>query len=97
MTNQIPPNSPSARDVAEWMLSEVKRRGEFLQADATIGILQKFGESFIYYNGSGNQAISKVVLNKFTSISKDEVVWVAGLKYWRLRTAADPPGRKQDG
>lgn len=87
--------TPSAFDVASWMLAEVKREDTLYQETAAYEILERFGEEFTYYNANGNIAIGKDVLAAFLVLSEEDVVWIKSQRYWRLRTADDAPGREQ--
>jgi hypothetical protein len=87
----------SAEDIAKWMLSELEKDRILYQETAVCDIQDKFGESFVYYNQNGNQAISKEVLSEFRKLTGDNVVWVRGERYWRFREREDDPGRRQEG
>ena len=81
----------TAADVAQWMLDELKRTKELCQDDAAYGIVQKFGDDFVYYSDfTGGLCIDKRALEAFRKISGDRVVWERSLKAWRLRDAGDP-------
>jgi hypothetical protein len=87
---------PTAKDVAQWMLAEV-RKGDWLHQEVIVHEIESaFGEDFVYVNQNGNQAISKDVLKEFRSVSGQEVVWERGERAWRLRTAGDAPSRQQE-
>lgn len=51
----------TANEVAEWMLEQLKSAGILHQKEAVDYIIRHYGESFIYVNENGNQAISKEV------------------------------------
>jgi hypothetical protein len=87
---------PTATEVAEWMLRQLRREKVLYQQDAALEMQKYFGEEFVYYNQSGNVAISKGVLAEFKRLSGDEVVWVRSDRHWRQRGMTDVPGRKQD-
>jgi hypothetical protein len=85
----------SAKDVAAWMLEELKRDEYLYQDVAVTEIESRFGASFIYINDSGNQAIAKDVLAEFKKITRDTVVWERGQRLWRKREDYDEAGRSQ--
>lgn len=84
------------RQVAEWMLAELKRDGLLYQETAVYRILELFGEAFTYYNANGNLAIDRKVLAAFRALTADTVVWERGERYWRPRVATDSAGRQTD-
>jgi hypothetical protein len=85
----------AAKQVAEWMLDELKRKGDLYQ-DSVVGeIAKKFGGQFTYTNDNGNEAIRKDVLFEFRKLSKDTAVWEREERYWRMRKPGDGPGREQ--
>ncbi|WP_397354891.1 DUF6953 family protein [Paenibacillus sp. N3.4] len=51
----------TANEVAEWMFEKLKTAGILHQKEAVDYIVSHFGESYIYVNENGNQAISKDV------------------------------------
>lgn len=87
---------PTERDVAEWMLAQL-RHGQWLYQETVVGDIEsRFGEEFTYINDNGNPAISREVLKAFRSISAKEVVWERSERAWRLRTKHDAPSRQQE-
>lgn len=88
--------SPTAADVAIWMLDALKKEdGLLYQHHVAYDIEEKFGEDFVYYNNNGNIAISKAVLSAFNKLTGDSVVWERGQRLWRYREDYDEPGRQQ--
>jgi len=81
-------------DVAEWMAEEVRKKGELHQEDAAWHIKNHFGEDFVYININGNLAIDKKVLAEFLKLTEKDVVWVRGVRYWRLRMSYDDPEKR---
>lgn len=82
-------------DVAQWMLSELKRVKYLYQETVVYDISSKFGEDFTYYNDSGNPAIGKKGLAAFKKRTGDSVIWERGERMWRFREKHDEPGRQQ--
>jgi hypothetical protein len=72
----------SANEVAEWMLNEVKSAGILYQADAVNYIINNFGETFIYVNENGNQAISKDVKKAFKKLHAGKAAWDRDGFFW---------------
>lgn len=86
----------TAKDVADYMLTQVNAVPYYYQENAVREIRQKFGAEFIYTNENGNPAISKTVLKEFKKISED-VIWERGDRCWRKRRPNDTAGsRAQD-
>lgn len=91
----MPKPTPSAKDVAEWMLEAVRREEYLYQNVVVYEIAEKFGEEFTYTNNNGNLAIDSRVLNEFRKLTGDTVVWERGQRLWRSREEHDDPGRRQ--
>jgi len=81
--------------VAQWMLSELRRVKYLYQETVVYDIASKFGEAFAYYNQNGNLAIGKDVLKAFRKLTGDSVIWERGERMWRFREQHDEPGRQQ--
>ena len=83
-------------DVAKWMLEELNRRQDCLYQEQVVhDIESKFGDGFTYTNEDGNQAIERLVLKEFRSLTGDDVVWERSDKLWRKREDHDEAGRSQ--
>ena len=87
---------PSTKDVAEWMLKEIKTKYYLEQGAAVLTIQDKFGDDFVYTNDNGNLAIARKILTAFNKLSGDDVVWLRGEKSWATRKDFHEPGRQQD-
>lgn len=72
----------SANEIAEWMLGELKSAGILRQSDAVAYIISNFGESFIYVNENGNQAISKEVKKAFKKLHGGRAAWERDGFFW---------------
>jgi hypothetical protein len=73
----------TAREAAEWMLSQLESSG-ILYQDIVVYQLQKhFGDDFVYYNANYNLAIGKDVLKEFRRLTEGKAVWERGEKAWR--------------
>lgn len=88
-------STPSANDVAAWMLDELRQHEYLYQETVVYDIADRFGEQFTYLNDNGNTAIGKDVLAAFRKLSGEQVVWERGQRCWRLRQDHDEPGRQQ--
>ena len=86
----------STKDVAEWMLEEIKTKNYLEQGAAVFTIQDKFGDDFVYTNDNGNLAIARKILTAFNKLSGDDVVWLRGEKSWATRQDFHKPGRQQD-
>ena len=83
----------TAAEVAAWMAREVRAAGELSQKEAAAAIEDRFGRGHVYPNHKGNLAISKALLDSFGELTRDDVLWIRGRRFWRLREQADGPGR----
>lgn len=88
--------STTPKDVAQWMMDELKRVTYLYQETVVYDINSKFGDEFTYINDNGNLAISKKVLAAFRKLNDGDVIWERGEKMWRFRANYDSPGRQQD-
>lgn len=89
-------NNPTAKDVAEFMVSLISASGTLYQSRAAHQIKTQFGETFVYRNRQRNWGIHKDALaefNKLTSGEDLDLVWVRSGQYWRKRKPTDKPGR----
>lgn len=87
---------PTAKDVARFMLSELKREKYLYQEQVVFDIQEQFGDEFVYDNENGNPAISKEVLKEFRALTEDRVIWERGERMWRFRESYDETGRMQE-
>jgi len=87
--------STTPEQVAQWMLSELKRVKYLYQETVVYDIASQFGKQFNYYNDNGNPAIDKKVLAAFRKLTGDTVIWERGERMWRFREKHDEPGRQQ--
>lgn len=86
----------TAKDVAQWMVEQLKHSTYLDQEDVASKIKTRFGEVFTYDNENGNLAIGKTVLKEFRNLTQDTVVWDRADRCWRKRTRGDAAGRQQD-
>jgi len=86
----------TAKQIAEWMLDELKRKGELYQEALVDEIANKFGIQFTYTNDNGNMAIGHDVLSAFRKLTKDSVVWHREDRLWRMRKPDNEPSRQQN-
>lgn len=83
------------KDIAIWMMNEIKETGFLYQESAVYDIIEKFGEEFSYINENGNNAIDKKILYEFRKLTEDSVVWERREKLWRIREDHDTIGKRQ--
>ena len=74
----------TAAEVAEWMAREVRASGELFQKEAAAAIEDRFGRGHVYPNPE---------LAAFRELIRDDVLWIRGRRFWRLREEADGTGR----
>lgn len=87
----------TAKDVAEFMKTQLDRMGCIYQEDIAYSIQEDFGEEFIYFNDNGGVSIDRKVLSEFRKLTPD-VVWERGERCWRPRIDEydAPDSRMQD-
>ncbi len=73
------------KDIAEWMLGELKEETILCQEVVAHEISLLFGEEFTYPNANGDLAIDERVLEEFRNLAADMVVSVGGERVWRLK------------
>lgn len=82
-------------DIAAWMVSELERDGLLEHQTVVYAIEKKFGGEFTPLNENGNPSIRRDVLNAFSKLSSETVVWEREERLWRKRDKFDAPGRQQ--
>ncbi|MGH2362466.1 MAG: DUF6953 family protein [bacterium] len=83
-----------AREVAKWMLAELRKRGSLYQPDAAEKIERRFGRQFVDENADGGTGIDRRVLEAFRAETGKSVVWDRFDLSWRWREKGDEPGRR---
>jgi hypothetical protein len=83
------------KEIAEWMLEQLKAGRDLYQDEIVNEIEQKFGGEFVYENENGNPAIDRRVLQEFRKMTEKTVVWERGGRFWRFRESGDQAGRRQ--
>lgn len=83
----------TAKEIAEWMLSEYQKLDRLYQSRTAYQIRTKFGEEWTFRNTNGNFGIVKPVLDEFRKLTPSDVVWSRSEQFWRKRRDHDPPGR----
>ncbi|MNI19842.1 hypothetical protein D3C73_732890 [compost metagenome] len=72
----------TAEQVADWMFKELQTAGILHQKEAVNYIISHFGESFIYTNENGNQAIGKDVKKAFKKLHGGRAAWERDGFFW---------------
>ncbi|GGO00850.1 DUF6953 family protein [Saccharibacillus kuerlensis] len=65
----------TAKQVAEWMVEEIRFRGILRQEEAIAHIREHFGESFIFVNENGNASLEKEVKKEFRKLHRGSISW----------------------
>jgi hypothetical protein len=73
------------RDIAEWMLEELKRETILSQEVVAHEISLLYGEEFTYTNADGELSLDERVLSEFRSLTENMVISVRGERVWRLK------------
>jgi hypothetical protein len=83
------------RDVARWMLDQVKAMGFLFEDEAAFAIERNFGKEFLRDDDEERRGMVLRVLTAFKELAGDTVVWQREDQLWRLREADDLPGWQQ--
>ncbi|HUC92073.1 MAG TPA: hypothetical protein VMS09_08605 [Paenibacillus sp.] len=73
---------PTAQQVAEWMVEEIRFRGILRQSDAIEYVRSHFGEAFVFVNERGNQSLSKDVIKAFRKLHGGKIAWDRDGFFW---------------
>ncbi len=83
--------------VADWMLSEVRRHGCIYQDDVVDYLVRAKADGLLRENSDGNLVVGQAVLSAFKAITETTVVWVKPDRYWRFRVTEDELSREARG
>lgn len=65
----------TAQQVAEWMVEEIRFKGNLYQTDAIEYVKTNFGEQFVFINENGNASLSKEVKKAFRKLHGGRIAW----------------------
>lgn len=65
----------TAEQVAEWMVEEIRFKGNLYQEDAIRYVREHFGEEFVFVNENGNASLEKEVKKAFRKLHKGRIAW----------------------
>lgn len=65
----------TAQQVAEWMVEEIRFKGNLYQTDAIEYVKAHFGEQFVFINENGNASLSKEVKKAFRKLHGGRIAW----------------------
>lgn len=65
----------TVKDVAQYMLSELKKNGTLPQVGLADIIKDKFGAEFVFETTHGTLTIDRLVIREFNKIKGKDVVW----------------------
>jgi hypothetical protein len=83
------------RDVARWMLDQVKATGFLFEDEAAFAVERQFGKEFLRDDEEERHTMVPRVLTVFEELAGNTVVWQRGDQLWRLRETDDLPGWQQ--
>lgn len=66
---------PTAQEVAEWMVKEIRFTGTLHQSAAIEYVKANFGEQFVFVNENGNASLSKDVKKAFRKLHGGRIAW----------------------
>ncbi|SDG46202.1 hypothetical protein SAMN04488542_1451 [Fontibacillus panacisegetis] len=72
----------TSKEVAEWMVHEIRFKGILKQEDAIAYIKSHFGEQFVYVNANGHSSISKEVIKLFRKMHAGTIAWEREGFFW---------------
>lgn len=72
----------TAKQVAEWMVEEIRFRGILRQEEAIAHVREHFGEHFIFVNENGNASLEKEVKKEFRKLHRGQIAWDRGGFMW---------------
>ncbi len=84
----------SPKEVADFMLQELKQQKYLYQDVIVTEIFSKYGEDFTHINDNGNLAINRDVLKEFRKLTEKDVVWERSERMWRMRESSDEARRQ---
>jgi hypothetical protein len=65
----------TAQHVAEWMVEEIRFKGNLYQTDAIEYVKTNFGDQFVFINENGNASLSKEVKKAFRKLHGGRIAW----------------------
>ncbi|TMP46848.1 MULTISPECIES: hypothetical protein [unclassified Pseudoalteromonas] len=86
-----------AKDIAEWMQTELTLHGCIYQDDAVDYAIKSQAEELLRENPDGNLVLGRNILTEFKKLNENTVVWVKPDRYWRWRVDEDEAGREARG
>jgi len=82
---------------SSWMKVQLEKDGCLYQDDVVDYLVKLGADSLLRENSDGNLVLGRNLLNAFSKLTPDNVVWVKPDKYWRFRVLEDEPGRNARG
>ncbi len=73
----------SVKDVAGFMLEELKKNGSLPQVGLVDIIKDKFGDAFVFKTTHGTLTIDRKVIKEFNKIKGDDILWDKYRCCWR--------------
>ncbi|MGW5074023.1 DUF6953 family protein [Rhodococcus sp. NPDC004095] len=72
----------TAKDIASWMVEQIKAEEAVYQEHIVHEITEKFGEEWEHANERGNPAIHPTILREFGKLKNGEIEWERGDRRW---------------
>lgn len=72
----------TTKDVAQFMLSEVKKNGVLSQVGLVDIIKKKFGDEFVFETTHGTLTIDRLVIREFNKIKDPDILWNKDGCFW---------------
>ena len=71
------------KDVAEFMLKELNKKGTLPQVGLVDMIQEKFGDEFVFKTTHGTLTIDRKVIREFNKIKGEDILWDKDGCCWR--------------
>ncbi len=65
----------TVKDVAQFMLKELNKKGSLPQVGLVDIIKEKFGDEFVFETTHGTLTIDRKVIREFNKIKSKDIIW----------------------
>ncbi|WP_024955048.1 DUF6953 family protein [Sulfurospirillum arcachonense] len=73
----------NVKDVAQFMLNELKKKGVLNQVGLVDIIKEKFGDEFVFETTHGTLTIDRKVIREFNKVKGENILWDKDGCCWR--------------
>lgn len=86
----------SPREVAIWLINEIRQTGKLTRSLASEKIQQTFNNTFVGLTATGQKSINEKVLKHFRELKSDSIKWNVGDQAWTHQPNGDSQSTKQN-